>query len=376
MDFHPSEMQRELRELARKILEEQATPDRLREIERSGTNFDGELWAALARANLLGVAVPAEHGGMGQGFSELAVLIEECGRAVAPVPAIPTLVGAALPIARFGHAAQRECWLPRVAAGEVILSYGFAEPTSDLFAPAARATRVGADWRLSGEKLGVAFGAQAERVLVTAASEGGVGLFLVDPAGEGAQRVDLISTAFEPQVLLALEGVRVPAPDVLAAPGAEGSSAARWAIERVQVALAAMQLGVCDRALRTTAAYTSTREQFGRKIATFQAVGQRAANAYIDVECLRLVVQQAAWLLGEERAASEEVSVAKIWAGDAGHRVSFAAQHLHGGMGVDVDYPLHRYCLWAKQLELTLGSSSDELERLGARLAAAEEVTR
>ena len=138
----------------------------------------------------------------------------------------------------------------------------------------------------------------------------------------------------------------------------------------MQTALAAMQLGVCDRALRMTASYTSMREQFGRKIATFQAVGQRAANAYIDVECLRLVVQHAAWLLGEERPASEEVSVAKIWAGDTGHRVSFAAQHLHGGMGVDVDYPLHRYCLWAKQLELTLGSSTEEIERLGAAIAA------
>jgi alkylation response protein AidB-like acyl-CoA dehydrogenase len=207
-------------------------------------------------------------------------------------------------------------------------------------------------------------------VLVTAAGEAGIGLFLVDPAGAGAHSEDLISTAFEPQVLLALDGAPVPASDVLVAPGQSGDAAARWTIERVQAALAAMQLGVCDRALRMTAAYTGTREQFGRKIATFQAVGQRAANAYIDVECLRLVVQQAAWLLGEERPAADEVAVAKIWSGDTGHRVSFAAQHLHGGMGVDVDYPLHRYCLWAKQLELTLGSSIDELDRLGARLAA------
>ena len=370
MDFSPSEMERELRELARKILEEQATPDRLREIERAELNFDPDLWSALARANLLGVAVPAEHGGMGQGFAELAVLIEECGRAVAPVPAIPTLVGAALPIARFGSAEQRARWLPRVAAGEVILSCGIAEPAAgDPLAPTARAVRDGAGWRLSGSKLGVAFGGQAERVLVTAAGEAGIGLFLVDPAGAGVRRAKLISTAFEPQVLLALDGAAVPAQDVLVAPGPEGEAAARWTIERVQAALAAMQLGVCDRALRMTASYTSTREQFGRKIATFQAVGQRAANAYIDVECLRLVVQHAVWLLGEERPASEEVAVAKIWAGDTGHRVSFAAQHLHGGMGVDVDYPLHRYCLWAKQLELTLGSSADELERLGARLA-------
>src|SRR5262249_33925832 len=126
MDFSPSEMQRELRELSRKILEEQATPDRLREIERGARNFDADLSAA--RASLLGVAVPSEHGGMGQGFAELAVLVEECGRAVAPVPAIPTLVGAALPIARFGSAEQRARWLPRVAAGEVVLSCGIAEP--------------------------------------------------------------------------------------------------------------------------------------------------------------------------------------------------------------------------------------------------------
>ena len=371
MDFHPSEMQRELRDLARKILEEQAAPDRLREVERGELNFDDQLWGELARANLLGIAVPAEQGGMGQGFAELAVLIEECGRAVAPVPAIPTLVGAALPIARFGSVEQCSRWLPRVASGEAILSYGFAEPAGgDPTAPTTRAVRDGDRWRLSGSKLGVAFGAQAERVLVTAAAEGGVGLFLVDPAGAGVRREDLISTAFEPQVLLVLEGAPVSAADVLVAPGPAGDAASRWTIERVQAALAAMQLGVCDRALRMTASYTSQREQFGRKISTFQAVGQRAANAYIDVECLRLVVQQAAWLLGEERPASEEVSVAKIWAGDTGHRVSFAAQHLHGGMGVDVDYPLHRYCLWAKQLELTLGSTIDEIDRLGARIAA------
>src|SRR5262245_29826952 len=148
MDFHPSEIQTEIRELARKILEEQATPDRLREIERGAVNFDADLWSALARANLLGIAVPGEHGGMGQGFAELAVLVEECGRAVAPIPVIPTLVGAALPIARFAPKEQSERWLPRVAAGEVILSCGVAEPAAgDPFSPSTRAARDGSGWR-------------------------------------------------------------------------------------------------------------------------------------------------------------------------------------------------------------------------------------
>jgi alkylation response protein AidB-like acyl-CoA dehydrogenase len=371
MDFQPSEMEREIRDLARKILEESATQDRLREVERGDVNFDAALWAALAKANLLGVALPEDQGGMGQGFGELAVLIEECGRAVAPLPSIPTLVGGALPIARFGSDAQRARILPEVARGATLLACALEDADgADPLAPSTRATRDGQGWRLTGEKLGVAYGAQAARVLVSASAERGAGLFLLDPAASGVAREDLISTAFEPEVALSLEGAVVAADDVLVAPGPEGDAALRWIVQRVQTALCAMQLGVCERALRMTAEYTSTREQFARKIATFQAVGQRAANAYIDVECLRGVVQQATWLLSEERPADEEVSVAKVWAGDVGHRVSFAAQHLHGGMGVDVDYPLHRYCLWAKQLELTLGSSAVHLERLGAALAA------
>jgi alkylation response protein AidB-like acyl-CoA dehydrogenase len=121
--------------------------------------------------------------------------------------------------------------------------------------------------------------------------------------------------------------------------------------------------------VKMTAEYTKTREQFDRVIATFQAVGQRAADAYIDTEGIRLTAWQAIWRLSEDLPAAAEVAVAKFWAAEGGQRVVHAAQHLHGGMGVDVDYPLHRYCLWAKQLELTLGSSIDELDRLGARLA-------
>jgi alkylation response protein AidB-like acyl-CoA dehydrogenase len=118
-----------------------------------------------------------------------------------------------------------------------------------------------------------------------------------------------------------------------------------------------------------TADYTAEREQFGVKIATFQAVGQRAANCYIDTECLRLVSQQAVSLLNQGRDADDEVMIAKIWVGDVSHRVSHAAQHLHGGIGVDRDYPLFRYCLWAKQLEMTLGSSARLTSELGATIA-------
>jgi len=119
-----------------------------------------------------------------------------------------------------------------------------------------------------------------------------------------------------------------------------------------------------------TASYTSEREQFGRKIATFQAVGQRAADCFIDVECLRVVTQQAISLLDQGRDAEDSVAVVKIWCGDVLHRASQAAQHMHGGIGVDRDYPLHRYCLLARQLELTLGSSARLTAELGRNIAA------
>jgi alkylation response protein AidB-like acyl-CoA dehydrogenase len=148
-----------------------------------------------------------------------------------------------------------------------------------------------------------------------------------------------------------------------------GGAMLDWLLPRATVALCAMELGVASRALRTTATYTSSRQQFERPIATFQAVAQRAADAYIDVESIRVTTWQAAWRLSEGLAAGEAVAVAKLFAAEAGHRVVYAAQHLHGGMGFDVEYPLYRYYLRSKQIELTLGNASEHLTRLGQMLA-------
>jgi alkylation response protein AidB-like acyl-CoA dehydrogenase len=165
-----------------------------------------------------------------------------------------------------------------------------------------------------------------------------------------------------------LAGAKVDAADVLLAP-TKDTAPLTWALERAAVGLAALQLGVAERALRITAGYTSTRKQFDRPIATFQAVAQRAADAYIDVEAIRLTTWKAAYRLDAGLPAAEAVAIAKVWAAEAGHRVAYAAQHLHGGIGFDTDYPLHRYYLWSKQIELTLGPASVHLARLGAALA-------
>ena len=148
----------------------------------------------------------------------------------------------------------------------------------------------------------------------------------------------------------------------------DGVAVVDWITLRATAGLAAMSAGVCDAALHITAEYTKTREQFGRKIATFQAVSQRVGDIYIDTEAIRLTALQAAWRIGQGLPAAREVAIAKYWAAEGGWRVVFAAQHLHGGMGVDRDYPIHRYFLAAKSIELTLGGATEQLLTLGAQL--------
>ncbi len=371
MDFSYSEDQSALRELARKILEDRATHERLKQIEASADAVDRELWAELAKANLLGVAIAEEHGGMGMGFLELCLLLEEIGRTVAPVPAWATLVLGALPVARFGRAEQQRSLLGGVVAGDVILSAALVEPGSDDPAkPATTARRDGDGWRLDGVKTCVPAAHLAQRILVPARVDGGgVGVFLLDPRAAGVTVERQRATSQEVQAKLTLTGARVAADDVLG-DVRTGAEILRWLELHAVAALCAIQVGVSERALRITAQYTTGREQFGRAIATFQAVGQRAADAYIDVEAMRLTTQQAVWRLAEGLPAADAVAVAKFWAAEGGHAVGYAAQHLHGGIGVDVDYPIHRYYQWSKQIELSLGSASRQLAKIGADLAA------
>lgn len=370
MNFSSTAEQESLRALARQVIGDHATPARLVEVEATTERVDRVLWAALAQAGLLGVSIPEEQGGSGLGIVELCILLEEVGRAVAPVPVLATLVLGALPIAEFGSRAQRESLLPGVVAGERILTAALAEPHNpDPLTPVTRATADGAGWRLDGVKLCVPAAAEATVVLVPAAvGDGAVGLLLVDPRARGVRLERMETTSREIQYLMTMDAVSVPAEAVLG-DVTEGRAMLRWLVQRATVGLCAMQVGVVDRALRMTAEYTSTREQFGRPLAAFQAVSQRAADAYIDVEGVRLTTLAAVWRLAEGLDAEASIAVAKIWATEAAQRAVHAAQHLHGGAGVDLTYPLHRHFIWAKQLELTLGGATEHLLRLGGLLA-------
>jgi alkylation response protein AidB-like acyl-CoA dehydrogenase len=371
VDFSYSDEQQAAIELARKILGDHCTPQRLRALELAGGHrFDRELWGKLAEAGLLAAAVPEAHGGAGLGFLVLAGIVEQVGRTAAPVPLLEASVLGALPLAEFGSAAQREAWLPRVARGEAILSAALVEPERETTQPGTRAARDGAGFCISGRKLCVPAGPIADAVLVPAATDGGgVDVFLVESKAQGVRHEPLVTTSRQPESLLELSDVRVGADARLGAAG-QGAEIAAWIELRATAALCALAVGVCSEALRLTAEYTKTRKQFDQPIATFQAVGQRAADAFIDTEAIRLTALQAAWRIDAGLPAEAAVAAAKFWAASGGSRVVRAAQHLHGGVGVDREYPLHRYYLYARQLELTLGGATQQLRRLGRLIAA------
>jgi len=383
MDFNYSEEQEAVRQLAGQIFGDRSTHDRLKQIEAAAADdgpFDRELWKELADAGLLGIHLAEDVGGAGLDFVAACLVVEAVGRTAAYVPVVETMVYGALPIDRFGTDAQRKTWLTGVASGETILTAAMAELVGEVILaggtePATTATaQSDGSWVLSGTKACVPAALVADAVLVPATCQTadgaavGPGVFIVERGTDGVSFTRQTTTTGRPEAIVGLEGVRVGA-DRLVREGADGAAVIECITEFATTALCIEEAGVCASALELTAEYTKTRVQFEKPIATFQAVGQRAADAYVDTEAIRLTAWQAAARLAAGLPASSEVAIAKYWAAEGGQRVVHAASHLHGGVGVDRDYPLHRFFLLTRQIELTLGGANESLRRLGRILA-------
>lgn len=367
MDFALSEEQQELAGLAARILDDRMDLQHLKERDRSDDWYDLDTWREFAKANLLGIALPESAGGLGLGFADLCMVLREVGRSVAPLPVIPTLVSVALPIARYGTEAQQAI-LAKVIAGDILLTAGLVEYGSESEVPATTATRDGDGWRVDGMKGNVPGAATAELILVPATTDDGVALFLVPTGTPGIRLERQVVMNHEPFFEVYLEGVRVGDDARLGAPG-QGSEILAFTLNRTTVGTCALVSGVADKALHLTAQYTTERKQFDRAIGTFQAVGQRMADCYVDNQAIELTMLQAATHLDEGLDDPLEVATAKFWASEGGNRIAHAALHIHGGVSIDLDFPIHRYFLWLKRYEFTLGSATPELLRIGAVLA-------
>jgi acyl-CoA dehydrogenase len=370
MDFSLTDEQRALSELAAQIFGDQCTLERLKAIERSNDRYDRDLWAEFAKAGLLGAALPEARGGSGGGFIEACLLLEQQGKRLAPIPLLSTLVSAAMPLARFGTTQQQQHYLPAVVAGTTILSAALSELGADPRVPVTAAVAAGDGWTLTGVKTAVPLADAAAAVLVPArTSSGQIGVFLVDAKAPGVSiaRQDMMN--WEASARMELANVHVGA-DALLGSLDQGTDVLNWIVDRTLVGLCAIAAGACQEALRITAEYASNRKQFDKPIAMFQAVGQRMADSYIDNEGVNLTMWQAASRLHEEMPSDKEIATAKYWASEGGSRIGHAGLHIHGGISIDVDYPIHRYFQWLKQIEFTLGAATPHLVRLGALLAA------
>jgi alkylation response protein AidB-like acyl-CoA dehydrogenase len=408
MDFTPTPAQLALADLTGQILRDRVGPDQLRRLEaerRSGGHrFDPQLWDVLAETGVLAAALPKAAGGEGAGLLEMCSVLIELGRALAPVPYLPTIAMAGSALARYGTAQQQTDWLKPALNGRMILTVALTEPTAgDLLAPSTRAEPTSTGWTLTGTKTTVLAGALARGFLVSAATPDGPGLFLLTPEDVGVRITRQEMVDQDDAGLLEMDDVRLPVDRLLGAPDAGvDRQCLPWVLQRATVALCAHQLGVLERALELTAQYAGTRTQFDRPIGTFQAVAQRLADAYIQVQALRLALWNAAWTLdpgspdpdpGSADPGSPDpgssgpdssgptadavisaVAMAKFWAAEAGHHVAHTCVHIHGGAGLDVEQPIHRYFLAAKRAEFDLGGATAQLLVLGAALAGPETI--
>ncbi|WP_244928791.1 acyl-CoA dehydrogenase family protein [Nocardioides sp. W7] len=375
MDFTLDEDQLAVAELARTILDDRATTDRVRAVESTPSRVDEDLWHELGKAGLLGLALPEADGGAGLGLAALAVVLEEQGRHVAPVPLWSHAV-AAWAVARHGDDALRAELLPGAADGSLRLTLALEEYDARPPAqPACQATRGADGWRLSGVKAAVPSYAGAEHVLVSATGPEGPALFVLPREGAGTtwQRTDTTSHDIAGELVL----------DGAVARQVGGGEALADTLRAAAVALAALQVGVADGALRLAGTYTSGREQFGRPLATFQSLQHQLADCWIDIDAMRVTLWQAVQAVDEVAdgvgagidGVDRAVQVASWWRAQAGLDVVHRVQHVHGGIGVDVDYPVHRHFLWGRQLAGTLGSPASVLADLGARLVVEEVVS-
>lgn len=370
MDFSFTEAQEDVADLTRQILQGKLSEERMRQVEAGVDRFDRDLWDALARADILGIALPTDVGGSGHGMVEQMRVLIELGRHVAPVPVLPSIVLGAMAIAAFGSEAQKTDWALPGARGSVVLTAALTEDLNPTpHEPVTRAERSGTGWRMTGTKTTIPAGPIADLLLVPADTDEGVTVFLVRPDDDGVRldRQQIVDK--DAEAMLRLDAVEIPDDRVLGEVG-QGSDIYAFMERRAIVGLCSLQVGVCERAVEMTAEYSKERVQFERPIASFQAVGQRLADAYIDVEAIRLTTLQAAWRLAEGLPCDAEIETAKFWAADAGHRVAHTAVHIHGGVGIDVDHPAHRYFIAAKRNEFALGGATAQLRRLGRRLAA------
>ena len=372
MNFGFNDEQELLRSTARKFFENECPSETVRRLMDSPEGMTPEIWGKLAEQGWLGLVFPEAYDGMGLGFVDLTVLMEEMGRAVVPGPYFSTVLLGGLAILEAGSEAQKKEWLPKIASGNKRVTLAWMEPSAAL-GPAGvtlEAKGAGGSYTLSGTKLFVPDAHTADAIVVVArtgagAGESGVSLFLVPRTARGVE-VKLLPTMDQTRKLceVTLTGVTLGPEALLGAPGLGWTPLAR-VLDRATVALCAEMCGGAQKVLDMTVEYAKIRQAFGKPIGSYQGVKHKAADMLVEVENSKSITYYAAWAVDEGVAEGPlAVSMAKAYVSDAYRRVSAAGIQLHGGIGFTWEHDLHLYFKRAKGSEFTFGDATYHRERV------------
>ena len=369
MDFGLSEEQEMLKTMARDFLETECPVKLVREMENDEKGYSPELWRKMAQVGWLGLPFPEEYGGSDGSFLDLAVLLEEMGRAMLPGPFIPTVVSCGLPILAAGTDEQKHDFLPKIASGEIILTMALTEPNADYAATGieTKAVPTNGDFAVSGTKLLVPYAHIAQYLMTAVRTGEGITLLLADTSSPGISCNLLTTVASDKQYEVIFDQVNVPQQNVLGRQN-EGQEVLEQTLRWTAVAECALMLGGAQRASEMAIDYAKERVQYGSPIGHFQVIQHKCADMATDVEGARHLTYQAAWKLSQGLPCAMEVSMAKAWVGAACSRVCAQACHLYGAMGYTEDHDTQLYLRRVKAAELTFGDVTFHQEIVAQQL--------
>ncbi|MEM8500095.1 MAG: acyl-CoA dehydrogenase family protein [Pseudomonadota bacterium] len=364
MDFTKTEQHSAVEALAQQVFIDQVDDEYLKSWPDDQAEFDAAFWKTLGEAGLIGVAGAEQFGGVGFGFIELCSVLEVQGSVLAGVPLWQSAV-VALTMERFADANVNKTLLPSVYEGSHHLTLGLGGLDRE---------KIGSVLCSDGKTLtgtidDVPWAKHASAILIGLHINNSPALYLLRPELDELQFEQQHTSYRHAHFQVSVEQLNID-PGRIICTGEDVDTV----LQAAYTALSALQLGVVEQVLKRTAEYTIERQQFGKAIASFQSVSHRAADGYVDCAALRASVMLAAWKLSAGEDARTEARTAKWWACEAGHRIGHTAQHLHGGIGSDIDYPIHRFFRWTKQLEFALGGAQEQLASLGRLLAENDEL--
>jgi len=374
MDLGLTEEQELLKNSARDFLEKEVSEAYVRQMEEDEKGFSPEVWKKMADLGWQGLIVPEEYEGVGFGFLDLIVLLEEFGRALVPGPFVSTMV-AATAIMEGGSEEQKKQWLPKIASGDVIATLAFTEPSARFDAEGVemKAEKSGDGYTLNGTKLFIPDAHVADLLVVVArtggAGESGISLFLVEGKSSGVSTEVLKTIASDKQCEVKFENVKVPAANLMGDEG-QGWTIMQRVIRKATCMEAAYLVGLAQMDFEISVNYAKERVQFGRPIGSFQAIQHKAADMVTDVDGARFIMYRAAWSVAEgEPDADMQVSMAKAWVSDATRRVVAHGQQIHGGIGFTKDYKIQLFFRRQKRGELMWGDGDYHREKVAEALS-------